>query len=422
MRTLSISLIVVALVATIGLSWLFDTYYQSYQQSENSQPNDTVIALEDIAVNLANSIAVVSDPEQFIEQWQDGYQLQLINTEQMALPKELVNALDAGKPLTLQSDEQVTIHVRVPGSDQLLLLAFEQLPEPSDKDTHRYWLTSLFYLLLIGVFIVWLTPLLLRLLKLREAAQAFGEGHLDQRIEVGSISYIKDVESEFNHMAQRIEDLVSDVKLLSSAVSHDLRTPLAKLRMGIDTLREESDEKVREKYHQRLDTQLDCMVELVETLLQYARLDQVMINLEKQSLDMSSVVSSCIDQHHGSMVYTNTTCQQQCIIDGDPRYLKIAINNLLQNATKYGNGTVHVTLTETEEYYAVSVEDNGSGIPPQLHTAIFKPFVRGDHQETKGFGVGLAMVKRVLDWHQGSISVCGSPTLGGAKFELRLKK
>ena len=86
-----------------------------------------------------------------------------------------------------------------------------------------------------------------RLLILSNVAKAFGEGDLNQRVKKGSVSYISDLENEFNHMANRIQTLVEDNKLLGNAVSHDLRTPLARLRFGIDALAETSDESVREK-------------------------------------------------------------------------------------------------------------------------------------------------------------------------------
>lgn len=421
MRVLSLSLIGVALLATIGLSWLFDTLYQSYQHTADTQPNDTVVALEQMTTTLAATMSEPSEREAIVQKWKGAYQLQLMDIEQMALPRELLSVLEAGKPLTLQSDEHIIIHARIPSTQQLLLLAYEPPLDHVDTDNHRYWLTSLFYFLLISILIIWLTPLLARLLKLRSAAKSFGEGKLTQRIEVGSISYIKDVEFEFNHMAQRIEDLVSDVKLLSTAVSHDLRTPLAKLRMGLDTLREEEDPATRELYHQRLDTQLDAMVELVETLLQYARMDQTMLNLEKRTFDLLSLLSACINQQQEEIVFTphnHTTCR----VNGDARYLKIAINNLLQNAVKYGKGKVQVTLAEHNEHYLITVEDNGEGVPELQRSRILKPFVRGEHQDKKGFGVGLAIVKRVIDWHQGQISIGHSELLGGAKFVLHLNK
>lgn len=421
MRFLSLSLVAVALVATIGLSWLFDTVYQSYQHSLDEHPNDTVLALEQVTVNLASVMSTSPSRETIVQQWQGGYRLQLMNLDQLALPAELLSVLKAGRPLTLQSDNQILIHARIPASNQLLLLAFAPPGEPAETNNHRYWLTSLFYFLLISIFIIWLTPLLARLLTLRSAAKSFGEGNLTQRIQVGSISYIKDVESEFNHMAQRIEDLVSDVKLLSTAVSHDLRTPLAKLRMGLDTLREEDNPDTRELYHQRLDTQLDAMVELVETLLQYARMDQTMLNLEKRNFDLLPLLSACINQQQEGIVFTPHS-HTTCMIKGDARYLKIAMNNLLQNAVKYGNGKVQVALIEHSEHFEITVEDNGEGVPELQRSRIFKPFVRGQHQDKKGFGVGLAIVKRVIDWHQGRIDIGHSDSLGGAKFEVHLQK
>ena len=422
MRTLSVSLILVVLIATIGLGWIFDTLYLSYQQEQETQSNDTSLALENIAVNLATSISGLQDKQGFIAQWQGDYTLQLIKLDDLALPSQLKETLISGTPLTLESSDQVTIHVKLPESDELLLLNFQQVEEFSVQDNHRYWLTVLFYAMLIGAFLIWLAPLAQRLFKLRRVAKAFGEGKLNERIQVGSISYIRDVEYEFNRMAQRIEDLVADVKLLSSAVSHDLRTPLAKLRMGLDTLSEETDPQVRANYHQRLDKQMDNMVELVETLLQYARMDQAMIELQNQPLNIEKLILHSLNQHAINAEFLSQLNTSQTMVYGDGRYLKIAINNLLQNACKYGKSRIRVVLDENADWVILTIEDDGCGIPEDQRERIFKPFVRANNHSEQGFGVGLAMVKRVLDWHHASVSVGNSATLRGAKFEVKLKK
>ena len=422
MRTLSLSLIIVTLIATIGLSWVFDTLYLSFQQDKAISASDRVAALESVTLNLAQSLSTVEDKQIFVDQWQQDYGLQILQLDELSLPRELANTLSSGLPLTLESEDRVSIHALVSGTEQLLLLEFDHTPATNNRDGHRYWITSLFYALLIGVFLVWLTPLLQRLLKLRKVAKAFGDGQLDRRIEVGSISYIRDVETEFNHMAQRIEDLVADVKLLSSAVSHDLRTPLAKLRMGLDTLNEESDPELRAQYHQRLDGHLDNMVELVETLLQYARMDQAMIHLEKRSVNLTQLITSCLGQYSEQIQFETSLKDDQSIVLGDARYLKIALNNLLQNAIKYGRMHVRVCLYHNEEHLLVSIDDDGDGIPTEQHEQIFKPFVRAKNTEKQGFGVGLAIVKRVLDWHQANISVGQSTSLNGASFTISIKK
>ena len=422
MRSLSLSLIAVVLVATIGLGWLFDTLYFNYLQEKDTTSIDRIMSLEKVSQNLANSISNLQDKQRFIEHWQGDYALQMLLRDELPLPEPLTEILDSGLPLTLESDELVTIHTLIPNTDSLLLLSFPQRDAEKHVSSQRYWLTSLFYVLLIGIFLIWLTPLLLRLLTIRKVTRAFGEGHLSQRLEVGSISYIRDVEIEFNRMAQRLEDLIADVKLLSSAVSHDLRTPLAKLRMGLDTLSEETDPAVRVKYHQRLDSQLDHMVELVETLLQYARMDQAMIELQHAPIKILPLLQSCIAQQSESIEFICPGDATSLNTNGDSRYIKIAINNVIQNALKYQKTKCLVELSEQHDHIVLRIEDDGDGVPVDQRERIFKPFIRADKQSQQGFGVGLAITKRVLDWHQATIEVDDSEKLHGSRFTIKLKK
>ena len=167
---------------------------------------------------------------------------------------------------------------------------------------------------------------------LRQTAKSFGEGNLSQRINVGSISYIRDLELEFNRMAQRIDDLVNDIKLLSSAVSHDLRTPLARIRFGIDTIQEESDPILRRKFEQRISDNVDEMVNLVESLLNYARLDQTLITLNKAPVDLVSLVNCCIsNKSEDDTEVTLQSPKQKILVSGD-FFILICINE--QPSTK----------------------------------------------------------------------------------------
>ena len=130
---------------------------------------------------------------------------------------------------------------------------------------------------------------------LTTAAKAFGEGRLDQRVQTHRHSYLHDIECEFNNMAKRIQNLVADNKLLSSAVSHDLRTPLARLRFGIDALDETGDEQTRKQYLERISADLTSMEQLVEVLLEYARLDKELADLPLQNIDIVSLIAGRID-------------------------------------------------------------------------------------------------------------------------------
>ena len=187
--------------------------------------------------------------------------------------------------------------------------------------------TVLFYLGILALILLWLTPLVKHLINFRETAKAFGQGDLNKRISVGSVSYINDIETEFNRMAYRIQTLVTDNKLLSSAVSHDLRTPLARLRFGIDTLAEEADPLIREKYQARISNDLTEMEVLVETLLNYVGMDQSMVTLEKSSINLAEVMNQCVESISPKEKQLNVEINTvNATIVGEKRYLLMLIS------------------------------------------------------------------------------------------------
>jgi two-component system OmpR family sensor kinase len=226
-------------------------------------------------------------------------------------------------------------------------------------------------------------------------------------------------------MAQRIDDLVNDIKLLSSAVSHDLRTPLARIRFGIDTIQEESDPILRRKFEQRISDNVDEMVNLVESLLNYARLDQTLITLNKAPVDLVSLVNCCIsNKSEDDTEVTLQSPKQKILVSGDFSYLSVLMSNLLQNAHQYCDKRIEVAIVERSNMVVVTVSDDGAGIEFDQIKQILKPFIRGktNTKIIKGYGMGLAVVKRIVEWHQGEISIGNSATLSGAKFTISLPK
>lgn len=427
MRVLALSLISAVFAATVGLGWLFDQIYSRYLQQESDLPPTTVTMVENFASDFKKLINNAGfDQEQLnnlVSQWPSNshYKLSLQPLKSLSLPAELSGQLKSGEPLTLASDSDIAVYYYLPNLDQLLVLTTAQLSQDSNNDVYRYLFTSLFYLSLLLLMLVWLSPLINRLLALRSAAQQFGKGDLSQRVEAGSVSYIRDLEVEFNHMAQRISDLVGDVKLLSSAVSHDLRTPLATIRFGIDTLLEEDDPILRKKFEQRISDNVDEMIQLVEILLNYARLDQNLVTLNKSQIDVSTSLHQIVQSYHSEHITiqnltgdkTNTT------ILADKNYLSMLIKNLLQNALQHCTSKVHVAYQSSSTGVEINISDDGNGIAPEQRNQIIKPFVRGN-SEHKGYGIGLAIVQRILHWHNGTLTITNDSQLGGAKFTVWL--
>ena len=435
MRNLALSLLAVVLIATIGLGWMFDGIYSQYlnQKSDssiqelNSHQQDLISTLEKVGTHLSVALAAIDNRQQFIEQWpkEEQLTLQLQPLANLPLPKALLTDLIAGQPLLLETDDSVALHFYLPQSKELLILTTPPLHSSSNQSFLPIVLTSLFYLAVLLLMLLWLYPLAKRLMTLRQTAKSFGEGNLNQRIDVGSISYIRDLELEFNRMAQRIDDLVSDIKLLSSAVSHDLRTPLARIRFGIDTIQEEDDPVLRKKFEQRISDNVDEMVDLVESLLSYARLDQTLITLNKAPVDFLALVNTCIkNKSQDDVDLILQVPKHKVMIDGDLSYLMVLMSNLLQNAYQYCQKQIHVTIEEQMSQVIVTIADDGKGIAVDQREQILKPFIRGktNEQQVKGYGMGLAIVKRIVEWHHGEIMIDNSAALSGAQFTISLPK
>ena len=109
---------------------------------------------------------------------------------------------------------------------------------------------------------------------------------------------------------------------------------------------------------------------------------------------------------------------------GDSAYLMILVGNIIQNAIQYCNSIIEVELIEKDGHVLLIVSDDGKGIAPEQRQQILKPFIRGkdNEQNVKGYGMGLAIVKRILEWHQGEIKIDDASTLSGAKFTISLPK
>ena len=424
MRTLVFSLLTVILLATGGLSWLFDRAYEDYHADPQATATDAVQVAEQLGQGLAATLDGQADRQAFVDRWhQPPYHLSLLSGQALQLPPALMDNLKQGQPLLLETSEDLAIHYYLPTSGELLVLKAPLARLAPGEHGAAMIFTLLFYLALMLLFLAWLAPLIRRLVILRKTAQAFGEGDLSQRLATGPLSYIRDIETEFNHMAQRIDYLVADVKLLSSAVSHDLRTPLARIRFGLDTLAEEEDPALRRRFEQKISRHVDDMTALVETLLRYARLDQAMLELDTGAVDLPSLLNDYLD----TKVPVEINSHRQIApslpqLHGDRQYLSMLINNLLQNAVNYGRGEIAVSLDRSGNHLALTIEDNGEGIADARQAEIFKPFVRGERNPTgvAGHGIGLAIVKRIVDWHRGTIRVDRSPALGGARFTLLL--
>lgn len=404
----------------LGIGAALDNFFNQYQTSPSNEA-DELSAYHQLGKSLAAMLDRQENPQQFIDSWQQETNLSvmLVNLEDFFLPDSLKDTFHDGEPVEFETDENISIHFIVTSHKKVLIFIIPPIVKESNNSVLKLLLTSVFYLGILMVVLIWLYPLITQLRQLRLTTKSFGEGQLQQRINVKSRSYIASIENEFNRMAEQIEMLISDNKLLSDAVAHDLRTPITRLRFGIEMLQETEKPEVREKYQHRLCRDIDEMERLINVLLNYARIEQSMMAVEQQSINLNELISQCVGAVMDGNKIINWHEQGDSIVIGDANYLSMLINNLIGNAMQYAESEITITVKKSDSKLTFIISDDGPGIAKEKRSELLKPFIRGAQSHEKpGYGMGLAIVARIAKLHNATLTITDSAELGGAEFNL----
>ena len=427
MKRLTLSLLLVVITAVIGLGWAIDQWYNSQYVPQEDQ---NIKNYRQLSKQLLQLIAVTGANENTLSAWaersteqaaeQAAEQVQITPYSDFPVPENLKKSFEAGEPLLLESGAKISLHYYLPQQQAVASFNFLSNSHQPTNATLSWLLTLLFYTGVVLLLLIWLYPLLNRLNLLRRSARAFGAGDLSVRIPKGKVSYITDIEQEFNRMAQKIEHLISDNKLLSRGLSHDLRTPIARLRFGLDVLEEGILTDKQQKTLAHLNRDLIAMESLVETLLKYARLEQANIALKTEPLNLQTLLTELVEHFYSdTVIVQNQNLTIEPIIVADAEYLTMLLHNLLQNAEHHGNGKIIAELEGDVKTITLSIEDNGNGIPVAERENVLKPFYRAKAaQNTQGHGMGLAIVDRIAQWHKAEVKLTESEKLGGLKVSV----
>ncbi len=268
-------------------------------------------------------------------------------------------------------------------------------------------------------------PMVRRIEKLRLAAQRISRGELNARAEPsGPSDSIGDLARSFNHMAATNERLIESQRHLLEAVTHELRTPTARIRFGLELMLDASSEQEREKRLTDIDNDLTELDELVNELLLYHRFEDGKRTVDHQPVDVSEVMEGLVRR----LAHLRQELKVELRIDeslpalsADARSFSRAMQNLLANAMKYASSRVIVEAKATSDQLVIDIMDDGPGIPENMREEIFLPFKRVDPSRSKstgGVGLGLAIVKRIIDHHEAFIEIRDTPG-GGANLHTR---
>lgn len=349
-----------------------------------------------------------------------GLSLGLIEADQLKLSDE--EKAELAQNLLVIRDNYTQFISNIDGGSQLLSIKLP--PEPS---LMPFYITAAYMMLavLIGIVLFfWVRPHWRDLEKLRLAAERFGDNDLSARIQLSKRSNIRDLAEHFNLMAARIEGLIANQRELTNAVSHELRTPIARLSFELDQLKQQPDASQSRELIADMYADLGELEEMVSELLTYASLERGATVIKRENIQATNWLDSVV----GSVALEAEAAGVQLLIGEcrldtvriEPRFMARAVINLLRNAIRYAEQKVEVTLVRTGDYYEVRVNDDGPGVPLEGREKIFEPFSRLDasrDRRTGGFGLGLALVRRVSQSHGGQVEV-GESVWGGASFRM----
>ncbi|MBK5511565.1 MULTISPECIES: ATP-binding protein [unclassified Pseudomonas] len=349
-----------------------------------------------------------------------GLGLTLVDAGQLALDDQEKALLAEG--LLVIREKYTQFISSIDGGPQLLSIKL-----PAEPSLMPFYISAAYLMLavLIGIVLFfWVRPHWRDLEKLRLAAERFGDNDLSSRIQLSKRSNIRDLSEHFNLMAARIEGLIANQRELTNAVSHELRTPIARLSFELDQLKQQPDPAQNRELIADMYADLGELEEMVSELLTYASLERGATVITRENIQanswLDSVVGSvALEAEAAGVQLLIVECQiEQVRIE--PRFMARAVINLLRNAIRYADGRVEVSLARCGDHYEVRVNDDGPGVPVDGREKIFEPFSRLDasrDRRTGGFGLGLALVRRVSQSHGGQVEVADSPW-GGASFRM----
>jgi signal transduction histidine kinase len=331
-------------------------------------------------------------------------------------PREPRGRYGAGPEFDVRMQDGQVIHIHLP-----------RPPQSNWRAPFGFFWT----LGLVGVAVALATyPIVRRLTRrlesLQHSVQKWGDGDLSVRVPVAGDDEVGFLAARFNHAAQQIETLVktrdallaSQKSLLANA-SHELRSPLTRIRMGLEFMVKPADEaggRAKDEIARNI-AELD---QLIDEILLASRLDAKEADLGSiEPVDLLGLAAE--ECARTDAMLEIEVPGGEFIVPGVSKLLRRAVRNLLENARRYADGSANLTLRRDGALACIRVCDNGPGVPEAFQARIFEPFYRlpGASERDGGVGLGLALVKSIALRHGGTVT-CSNRPGGGACFEINL--
>ncbi|MDR2164414.1 MAG: two-component sensor histidine kinase [Zoogloeaceae bacterium] len=358
-----------------------------------------------------------------------AFYLNLVERESLNLTKAQIYLLNR-RQIAANADE-TNFYFPLADTNQVLVINhrlgnpdlnenFLGLPQEAAVRLSSWFIISALFCIFLWFFG---RPIFRDMESLRQIAHTLGEGNLEARLPNVESRLFKPLASTLNSMADRIQHLVNVQKELSTAISHELRTPIARLHFIAEMVSETETLEECQRLSQLMENDLEELDRLLDSSLTYSRFERDNQLLNATPVKIADWVEEQVDAmrilgQHLKMELDLNALPPNLMLLIDKNRMAHAISNILRNATKYAHSRILVSAYVDDNLFLLCVDDDGIGIPPHEREHIFSAFARLDRsrdRSTGGYGLGLAISRRVLELHSGNVKATESP-LGGARF------
>jgi len=326
-----------------------------------------------------------------------------------SLRRELKSAFGNNNYWFNTSKFKNAVEIKIQSNDDVLdFLVPKEMISTSSVRLFLLW-TTLPSILLIIIALIFLKNQTKPLVKLAKAAERFGKGDYVNNFRASGSLEIRKAAFEFDRMAKRINRHLNQRAEMLSGISHDLRTPLTRLKLQLAML---SQKDLSEK----MSRDIDEMEKMLNDYLQFAK-TQAQENTSK--IDLAALFNSIKIQFNNEKL--NMQSNVDIELNGRPTALKRSFENIIQNGLCYGN-KVYVNIQKGNNRALITIDDDGPGIPEDQYKNVFKPFFRLDKSRSLnqlGVGLGLAIVEDIINSHGGSIQL-GKSKFNGLQVKISL--
>ncbi len=280
-------------------------------------------------------------------------------------------------------------------------------------DAH-HWLFAGFILLIIATIVVAhlvIRRLLLPLRTLGDGVARLSAGELEVQLPEATRDEFGTLTNAFNEMVSRVRAMVRSRDQLLLDVSHELRSPLTRMRVAVELLPEGANR----------ENMVADIAEMETMIAELLELERLRGGIRMTRIDLAPILRDSVAGFARAAIIA---MPPEIIVEADAEKLRTVLRNLLDNATKYSTGTIEVSAAIDERNVVVQVSDDGPGIPPSALATIFEPFYRVSRSRSKttpGYGLGLSICKHVIEAHGGTIEARNRAG-GGAEMVFTLSR